>query len=154
MNVFALVAEKLTATVTAMIGAGELPADLDLARIAVEVPRDPSHGDVASNLAMVLAKPAGMKPRDLAEAIGARLSADPDIAGVEVAGPGFLNLRLIDDIWLEVLAAILQQGDKFGDSQMGAGRRVVIEYVSANPQILHQDNLYDLETQFHFLILE
>jgi arginyl-tRNA synthetase len=133
MNVFALVAEKLTATVTAMIGAGELPADLDLARIAVEVPRDPSHGDVASNLAMVLAKPAGMKPRDLAEAIGARLSADPDIAGVEVAGPGFLNLRLIDDIWLEVLAAILQQGDKFGDSQMGAGRRVVIEYVSANP---------------------
>ncbi len=133
MNVFALVAEKLTATVTAMIGAGELPADLDLARIAVEVPRDPSHGDVASNLAMVLAKPAGMKPRDLAEAIGARLSADPDIAGVEVAGPGFLNLRLIDDIWVEVLAAILQQGDKFGDSQMGAGRRVVIEYVSANP---------------------
>ena len=133
MNVFALVAEKLAATVTAMIGAGELSADLDLARIAVEVPRDPSHGDVASNLAMVLAKPAGMKPRDLAEAIGARLSADPDIAGVEVAGPGFLNLRLIDDIWLEVLAVILQQGDKFGDSQMGAGRRVVIEYVSANP---------------------
>ena len=133
MNVFALVAEKLTATVAAMIAAGELPADLDLSRIGVEAPRDPSHGDVASNLAMVLAKPAGMKPRDLAEAVSAHLIADRDIAGVDVAGPGFLNLRLVDDIWWQVLAAILAQGDAFGDSQMGAGQKVVVEYVSANP---------------------
>ena len=133
MNVFALVAEKLTATVAGMIAAGELPADLDLSRIGVEAPRDPSHGDVASNLAMVLAKPAGMKPRDLAEAVSAHLIADRDIAGVDVAGPGFLNLRLVDDIWWQVLAAILAQGDAFGDSQMGAGQKVVVEYVSANP---------------------
>ena len=133
MNVFALVADKLTATVAAMIAAGELPADLDLSRIGVEAPRDPSHGDVASNLAMVLAKPAGMKPRDLAEAVSAHLIADRDIAGVDVAGPGFLNLRLVDEIWWQVLAAILAQGDAFGDSQMGAGQKVVIEYVSANP---------------------
>ncbi|MEE3105748.1 MAG: arginine--tRNA ligase, partial [Pseudomonadota bacterium] len=90
MNVFALASEKLTATVAAMCADNVLPAALDLSRIAVEAPRDPSHGDVASNLAMVLAKPAGMKPRDLAAAVAERVVDGHEIVSADVAGPGFL----------------------------------------------------------------
>ena len=133
MNVFALASEKLTATVAAMCADNVLPAALDLSRIAVEAPRDPNHGDVASNLAMVLAKPAGMKPRDLAAAVAERVVDGHEIVSADVAGPGFLNLRLGDHVWWRVLDTVLTEGRHFGDSAMGAGRKVLVEYVSANP---------------------
>ena len=112
---------------------GVLPEGLDLAQVNVEPPRDPAHGDMATNAAMVLAKPAGMKPRDIAEALVARLSADPRVALAEVAGPGFINLRLVDGVWQTLVARILIAGSAYGRSTMGQGRRVNVEYVSANP---------------------
>jgi arginyl-tRNA synthetase len=123
----------VTAEIDAMVAAGELPPGLDLSRVAVEPPRDPSHGDVSANAAMVLAKPAGMAPRALAEKLAARLRNEADIVGVEVAGPGFINLRIADAFWHARLAEILEAGPAYGDSTVGKGRRVNVEYVSANP---------------------
>jgi arginyl-tRNA synthetase len=108
-------------------------APLDLSRIGVEPPRDPTHGDLAANAAMVLARPTGQNPRALAEKLAAALRADPDVASAEVAGPGFVNLRLSDGYWHHQLAAILDAGVDFGRSKIGAGRKVNVEYVSANP---------------------
>ncbi len=105
----------------------------DLSRIAVEPPRDASHGDLATNAAMVLAKPTGQNPRALAERIVAALRADEDVAAAEVAGPGFVNLRLRDTFWQAHLAALLGQGADYGRSGVGKGRKVNVEYVSANP---------------------
>ena len=105
----------------------------DLSRIAVEPPRDASHGDLATNAAMVLAKPTGQNPRALAERIVAVLRADEDVAAAEVAGPGFVNLRLRDTFWQAHLAALLGQGADYGRSGVGKGRKVNVEYVSANP---------------------
>jgi arginyl-tRNA synthetase len=123
----------VTAEIDAMAAAGELPPGLDLSRVTVEPPRDPAHGDVSANAAMVLAKPAGMAPRALAEKLAARLRNETDIVGVEVAGPGFINLRIADAFWHARLAEILEAGPAYGDSAVGAGRRVNVEYVSANP---------------------
>ncbi|MEL7184600.1 MAG: arginine--tRNA ligase, partial [Pseudomonadota bacterium] len=109
------------------------PEGLDMANVAVEPPRDPAHGDMATNAAMVLAKPAKMKPRDIAEALAPKLVADPRVDTAEVAGPGFLNLRLVPQVWRDVVAAILDQGGAFGRSDMGQGAKVNVEYVSANP---------------------
>ena len=116
-----------------MARAGDLPAGLDLGRVAVEPPREASHGDMATNAALVLAKPAGRKPRDLAEALSERLCAHPDVDAAEVAGPGFINLRLRDTYWQGCLADILRAGPHYGESEIGAGRPVNVEYVSANP---------------------
>ncbi|MEX2644326.1 MAG: arginine--tRNA ligase [Acetobacterales bacterium] len=116
-----------------MIANGELPAGLDCARVAVESPRDPSHGDAATNAAMVLAKPAGMKPRDLGETLAARLRTLDNVTGAEVAGPGFVNLRLRDTFWHGRLQDMLRAGLSYGDSDLGAGEPVNVEYVSANP---------------------
>ncbi len=115
-----------------MMAAGELPEGLSLANVAVEPPRDAAHGDMATNAAMVLARPAGMKPRDIAAALAARLEANPRIASAEVAGPGFLNLRLSAEIWGELVGAILDD-PAYGRSDMGQGARVNVEFVSANP---------------------
>jgi arginyl-tRNA synthetase len=112
---------------------GALPAGLDLSRVAVEPPRDPSHGEVSTNAAMVLAKPAGQKPRDLAEKVAAALRHHLDVTEVTVAGPGFINFRLGVRFWHERLKDVLREGTRFGDSKMGEGRRVNVEYVSANP---------------------
>ncbi len=112
---------------------GELPAGLDLARVAVEPPRDPSHGDIATNAAMVLAKGAGIAPRVFAEKLAARLKRETDIVSAEVAGPGFINLRIADAFWHARLAEILEARASYGDSEIGKGRRVNVEYVSANP---------------------
>ncbi|HEY5598947.1 MAG TPA: arginine--tRNA ligase [Kiloniellales bacterium] len=112
---------------------GALPAGLDFEHIGVEPPRDPSRGDVATNAAMVLAKPAGMKPRDLAEGLAARLRRAPHVVGAEVAGPGFLNLRLDAAYWQGCLAGILRAGRDYGRSDLGGGRPVNVEYVSTNP---------------------
>jgi len=113
--------------------AGSLPAGLDLSRVSVEPPRDAAHGDLATNAALVLAKPARMKPRGIAEALAKRLRDHPDISEAEVAGPGFINLRLHDTYWHGCLAAILRAGDSYGDSDLGRGQAVNVEYVSANP---------------------
>ncbi len=105
----------------------------DLSRIVVEPPRDPSHGDMATNAAMVLAKEAGQKPRDLAEKIAEALRADDLVETVDVAGPGFINLTLKTQVWADALRAVLEQGKAYGRSAIGAGQKVNVEYVSANP---------------------
>jgi arginyl-tRNA synthetase len=116
-----------------LTAAGELPPGIDRRAVAVEPPRDPSHGDLATNGAMVLAKAAGSNPRALAGAIAPKLEALPGVTGVEIAGPGFINLRLSPDIWREELTAILRDGDAYGLSDIGRGSHVNVEYVSANP---------------------
>ncbi|MGZ3245462.1 MAG: arginine--tRNA ligase [Croceibacterium sp.] len=124
---------RLDAVLDTLEAAGTLPAGLSRANVSVEPPRDPSHGDLATNAAMVLAKPAATNPRALAEAIVDRLTADPAVASAEIAGPGFINLRLTDGTWRDELRAIPALGDDYGRSSLGAGRIVNIEYVSANP---------------------
>jgi arginyl-tRNA synthetase len=115
------------------ICAAELGAGTDLSRVVVEPPKDPTHGDMATNAAMVLAKEAKAKPRDLAEKIAERLRADDLVASVDVAGPGFINLTLKPAVWADALLAVLQQGPAYGESAIGAGEKVNVEYVSANP---------------------
>ncbi|SHI32510.1 arginyl-tRNA synthetase [Palleronia salina] len=132
MNLFARMRDDILAALADMQAAGELPGGLDTANVTVEPPRDPAHGDMATNAAMVLAKPAGMKPRDIAAALSTRLAALDHVAEAEVAGPGFLNLRLADSVWADVIATVIEDHD-FGRSDMGAGQRVNVEYVSANP---------------------
>jgi len=133
MNVFANVEGKVIAALKGLQKQGALPEDLDFGNVAVEQPRDASHGDIACTAAMVLAKAAKMKPRDIADALAAALKADPDVAAAEVAGPGFLNLRMKDAYWHAVIAAILKAGPRFGASNIGQGERTNVEYVSANP---------------------
>ena len=133
MNLFAEIRTLVLDTLTDMARAGDLPEGLDMRNVTVEPPRDAAHGDMATNAAMVLAKPAKRKPRDIAEALAGRLSADPRVTSAEVAGPGFLNLRLAAEQWQAVIAATLTQGAQFGRSTMGQGKRVNVEYVSANP---------------------
>jgi arginyl-tRNA synthetase len=132
-NVFAEILERVRAANEALIGAGQLPAGIDQSRIAVEPPRDAAHGDMATNAAMVLAKDAGRKPRDLAELIAEKLRADALIEKVEVAGPGFINLTLRPAAWVDALRAAVKLGQDYGKSDSGAGERVNVEYVSANP---------------------
>jgi arginyl-tRNA synthetase len=130
MNVFQIFGDRIRAAIRGLdLGV----ADADLARVTVEPPRDPSHGDIACNAAMMLAKPLGMKPRDLAEKIAAALAADPDVTGVEVAGPGFINLRLGQSVWTGLLSNVLHNPEGYGRSTLGKGVKVNVEYVSANP---------------------
>jgi arginyl-tRNA synthetase len=111
----------------------ELGAAADLSRVVVEPPKDPTHGDMATNAAMVLAREARTKPRDLAEKIAERLRADDLIGAVDVAGPGFINLTLKPVAWVDTLRTVLREGSSFGRSTIGAGEKVNVEYVSANP---------------------
>ena len=133
MNLFADIRQLVVAELTAMAVAGVLPPGLDLANVTVEPPRDNAHGDMATNAAMVLAKPSGLSPRVIAVALAARLADDPRIKSAEVAGPGFLHLRLSNVMWLKVVKAALTDGAAFGRSTLGQGARVNIEFVSANP---------------------
>ncbi|SOH92380.1 arginyl-tRNA synthetase [Monaibacterium marinum] len=133
MNLFAEIKTLVLETLGAMAAEGVLPGDLDLRNVAVEPPRDPSHGDMATNAAMVLAKPAKMNPRAIADDLAARLAVDDRIAVAEVAGPGFLNLRLAAGQWQRVIPAVMAAGTDFGRSTMGGGAKVNVEYVSANP---------------------
>ncbi len=132
MNLFDDIRVLVIETLEVMIRDGALPGGLDLANVAVEPPRDAAHGDMATNAAMVLAKPAGMKPRDIAEALAARLGADGRIALAEVAGPGFLNLTLAQGVWESLVTRILAEPG-YGRSAMGSGEKVNVEFVSANP---------------------
>ena len=133
MNLFTDIRALVVESLTALQSADALPAGLDFANVTVEPPRDAAHGDMATNAAMVLAKPAGLKPRVIAEALADALITDPRIESADVAGPGFLNLRLAPEVWQGVLAAVLEEGADFGRSDMGQGQRVNVEFVSANP---------------------
>lgn len=133
MNLFADIRALVVAELDGLMASGTLPAGLDLGAVAVEPPRDAGHGEMATNAAMVLAKPAGMQPRAIADALALRLMADPRVAGADVAGPGFLNLRLKPVAWQGLLRDVLVQGAGYGRSSLGAGRRVNVEFVSANP---------------------
>jgi arginyl-tRNA synthetase len=133
MNLFADMRVAVIAALDQMVAEGALPAGLDMSNVAVEPPRDALHGDMATNAAMVLAKPAGVKPRDIADALAAKLAADGRIVAAEVAGPGFLNLRLAPSVWADVTRAALTEGVEYGRSALGRGVKVNVEYVSANP---------------------
>src|SRR5262252_8639820 len=132
-NVFAVVLDKVRAANQALADTGVLPTGIDQSRIVVEPPRDADHGDMATNAAMVLAKDAGKKPRELADAISDRLRADALIDKVEVAGPGFINLTLKPAAWVDALRTVLDAGRQYGHSAIGNGTKVNVEYVSANP---------------------
>ena len=133
MSLYAQYAALLDGVLDDLLAEGTLPADIDRRNVTVEPPRDPSHGDLATNAAMVLAKGARTNPRALAEAIKPKLEALPPVTSVEIAGPGFINLRLKSDAWRDELRTILREGDAYGLSTVGANERVNVEYVSANP---------------------
>ncbi|MFK7868005.1 MAG: arginine--tRNA ligase [Roseobacter sp.] len=133
MYLFADIRALVIETLEAMQAAGELPGALVFDNVTVEPPRDAAHGDMATNAAMVLAKPAGLKPRDIATALAARLAADDRITDADVAGPGFLNLRLAPAVWQKLVGVILESGASYGKLSVGQGKRVNVEYVSANP---------------------
>ena len=133
MNIFAEFNERIRKIVESLGIAAADGSALDLGRVSVEAPRDPSHGDLATNAAMVLAKSAGQNPRTLAERIAAALRDDPDVKAAEVAGPGFVNIALDDRFWQDALAGMLAAGTDYGRSTKGVGRKVNVEYVSANP---------------------
>ncbi|MET3437686.1 arginine--tRNA ligase [Sphingomonas sp. NCPPB 2930] len=133
MTLYTRFAAHIDAALDTLVAAGTLPGGLDRRNVTVEPPRDASHGDLATNAAMVLAKPAGTNPRALAEALAAELGKLDEVDSVAVAGPGFLNMRLTDAAWRDELAAIPQAGGDYGRSARGNGVTVNIEYVSANP---------------------
>jgi arginyl-tRNA synthetase len=133
MNLYKHFARAIRDILADLAAAGAIPSGLDHDRIAVEAPREAAHGDLATNAAMVLAKPAAMKPRDLAALLMSRLASHPDIASAAIAGPGFINLRLTEAFWRERLREIIRAGADYGASDEGGGRKVNVEYVSANP---------------------
>ncbi|MFZ3483491.1 arginine--tRNA ligase [Sphingomonas sp. 3-13AW] len=133
MTLYARFAAHLDAALDALVAAGDLPEGLDRRAVTVEPPRDPSHGDLSTNAAMVLAKPARSNPRALAEKLVPELEKIDTVASVSVAGPGFINLTLTEDSWRDELRGIIQAGGNYGRSTMGEGTTVNIEYVSANP---------------------
>jgi arginyl-tRNA synthetase len=132
-NIFNEVLERVRAVNGRLIASGMLPAEIDQSRVIVEPPRDPSHGDMATNAAMVLAKDAGRKPRELAQAIADALATDDLVQKVDVAGPGFINITLKPTAWTEALRTALRAGIHYGKSDFGRGEPVNVEYVSANP---------------------
>src|SRR6476620_2655430 len=133
MHVFQRFTEHVRAAVETLARAGVFAAPPDLARIVVEPPREASHGDLATNAAMALAKDAGLKPRDLAEQIATELRKLPDVTKVEIAGPGFINLALDPAVWRQALADVVREGEAYGRGTIGGGKKVNVEYVSANP---------------------
>ncbi len=133
MNLFRTFQAGVVAIVADMIATGDLPEGLDLSRIAVDPPRDAAHGDISTNAAMVLAKQAGKKPRDLADSIAEKMRDLDGVVEVEVAGPGFINARLSSTFWQARLRDVLLNGVNYGDSDLGGAKKVNVEYVSANP---------------------
>lgn len=133
MNVFAHVEGLINAALEAMKADGVLPADVDLTGVEADTPRDKAHGDIATNAALVLAKRAKMKPRDIAEKLKERLVSDADIVKADIAGPGFLNLTFKPEFWHGIVATILKEGSDYGRVNVGGGVKTNVEYVSANP---------------------
>ncbi|MBW6417050.1 arginine--tRNA ligase [Celeribacter sp. PS-C1] len=132
MNLFADIRALVIDSLEALTAEGVLPEGLEFANVAVEPPRDPLHGDMATNAAMVLAKPARMKPRDIADKLSEKLAADARISSVDVAGPGFINLRLDESVWSGLVETVLTT-EGYGRSTMGGQAKINVEYVSANP---------------------
>jgi arginyl-tRNA synthetase len=132
-NIFADMLVRVGRANDDLIADGILPSGIDQSRVTVEPPRDPTHGDIATNAAMVLAKDAKRKPRELAEAIAEKLRADSLVAKVDIAGPGFINLTLKPVAWVDALHGVVQSGLRYGASSIGGGTPVNVEYVSANP---------------------
>ena len=133
MNLFSDIHTRVIEALDVLVRAGDLPEGLDFANVTVEPPRDPLHGDMATNAAMVLAKPSGQKPRDIALKLAEQLMSDGRITAADVAGPGFLNLRLANDVWQGLIGQVLNMGQQYGTSSMGIGKKVNVEFVSANP---------------------
>src|SRR5262249_12064391 len=129
-HLFAAVLARVHAVCATLSAEGGWPADVDFSRVVVEPPRDASHGDMATNAAMVLAKDAKAKPRELADKIADRLRDDDLIAAVDVAGPGFINLALKPSAWITELRAVLRESVAYGQSAIGAAQKVNVEYVS------------------------
>lgn len=133
MNLFRHFEGEVATVLADLVAEGLLPESIKDRRVAVEPPREAAHGDVATNAALMLAKDAGLKPHAIARLIAERLKSRPDVVAVEIAGPGFINLRLADDFWRERLREILLAGRSYGDSFAGQGEPVMVEFVSANP---------------------
>jgi arginyl-tRNA synthetase len=133
MNIFATYKAHIDAVIGALMAESVLPEGLDLTRVAAEPPRDAAYGDIATNAAMVLGKPAGKNPRVLAALLAERLTALPDVTEISVAGPGFINMRIADNVWRAGLQHVLTAGTSFGDGQSGDNQPINVEYVSANP---------------------
>jgi arginyl-tRNA synthetase len=134
MNLFSHFRDKIERDILpALIIEGKLPPGIATKGLTVEPPRDPKHGDISANAALVISKSANMLPRDVAALVVGRFRTDPDVAKVEIAGPGFINLTLADVFWHERLREILRAGRRYGDCQIGNGRRINVEFVSANP---------------------
>jgi arginyl-tRNA synthetase len=133
MNLFADYQAKVIEIIGTLTSEGKLPSSLNTTRVVVEPPRDASHGDFATNAAMVLAKEAGMKPRDLADMLVSALAKDNGVTAAAVAGPGFINVTLKRDLFDQVIRIAVEQGGDFGRSTFGAAAKVNLEYVSANP---------------------
>ncbi len=133
MNLFQLLQQQVREAVTLLAAEHEWPAGLPIDAITVELPRNPDHGDVATNAAMVLAKPVGKNPREIAELLKTQIEQFDSCESVEIAGPGFINLRFSPSFWQQLLPAIHSQGLEYGDSALGVGKKVNVEYVSANP---------------------
>ncbi|HEX9810428.1 MAG TPA: arginine--tRNA ligase, partial [Alphaproteobacteria bacterium] len=133
MNFFRNLKSEIEKVIEDLGEEGLVPGGLDCGQVSCEPPREAAHGDVSTNAALVLAKPAGLKPRELAAMLAARLEAHHGMARVVVAGPGFINMTLDREFWLGRLRDVLAAGTAYGDSDIGGGRPVNVEYVSANP---------------------
>jgi len=133
VNIFTEFETRISAAIAAVQKSGDLPAELDLTRVSSEPPRDEEHGDVATNAAMVLAKPAGKNPREIARKLADILGEADDVVEVSIAGPGFINIRLADQFWHKVIRAALAKGRAFGASDLGRAEKINVEYVSVNP---------------------
>src|SRR6266508_1581814 len=133
MDVFAGFQGRVLAAVQQLKHDGVVPHEASIEGITLEPPKDASHGDLATNAAMVLAKAAGKPPRALAERLAPLIAADRHVGKVEIAGPGFINLTLALSFWPSVLRMVLEQGESYGRSAIGKGEAVNVEYVSANP---------------------
>jgi arginyl-tRNA synthetase len=133
MNIFAEYRSRILQIVDTLVLAGKLPAGMAVEAVEVSPPREASHGDLATNVAMVLASKAAMKPRDIAELMLVALQSEPGVAKVEIAGPGFINITLKPEMWQGILPVVLKEGIAFGNSAIGNGVRANVEYVSANP---------------------
>jgi len=133
LNPFEHFRSEILSVIAALAAEGTLPGELDASRVSVEPPREAGMGDIATNAAMVLAKPAGLKPKDLAERIAEKMRTLRHVRAVDVAGPGFINISLDDDFWRQRLADVLRVGTDYGTSGAGGGVKINVEYVSANP---------------------
>ncbi len=133
MNFFHSFRNEILNSIEKLAKEGRLPEGLTLDKITTEPPRDATHGDISTNAAMILSKPAHMNPRELGELIAKELESLPYVTEVSVAGPGFINLRLTPNFWYKELETILKEKEEYGSSSIGLGEKINLEYVSTNP---------------------